>query len=104
MDTSVRIQITTFSYECYWLHSYITIFAFIGLLYFITLSRIRKERTAMSKFNNEATNKTVNNCGHTAYAMPDKDKLLTQVLTSFFNEEKFYGDNSGEIIETGHQR
>jgi len=54
----------------------------------------------MSKFNNEATIKTTNHSGNTAYAMPDKDKLVTQVLTSFFNEEKFYGDNSDEIIET----
>lgn len=54
----------------------------------------------MSKFNTEATIKTTNRSGHAAYSMQDKDKLITQVLTSFFNEKKFYGDNSDDIIET----
>ena len=56
----------------------------------------------MSKFNTTAAgaNKTVNQCGHVAYHMEDKLKLITQVLTSFFNESKFYGDNSKEIKET----
>lgn len=54
----------------------------------------------MAKFNSVATNKTTNQCGHTAYKMSDKSKLITQVLTSFFNEKKFYGDNSDEMQET----
>ena len=54
----------------------------------------------MSKFNQEATIKTTNKSGHVAYSMQDKTKLITQVLTSFFNEEKFYGDNSQEIVDT----
>ena len=54
----------------------------------------------MSKFNKPTSIKTVNNCGHTAYAMKDKDKLITQVLCSFFNERKFYGDNSAEMQRT----
>ena len=54
----------------------------------------------MSKFNFKNTNKTINISGHKAYKMKDKDKLLTQVLTSFFNENKFYGDNSKGILET----
>lgn len=54
----------------------------------------------MAKFNETKTIKTVNNCGHVAYSMTDKAKLVTQVLTSFFNENKFYGDNSVEIEET----
>ena len=54
----------------------------------------------MAKFNNTATNKTVNKEGHAAYAMSDKSKLVTQVLTSFFNEQKFYGDNSKEMCKT----
>lgn len=55
----------------------------------------------MSKFNavTENTMKTVNHEGHAAYRMNWKTKLMTQVLTSFFNEEKFYGDNSDEITE-----
>lgn len=54
----------------------------------------------MAKFNTPQTNKTVNKCGHAAYKMPDKEKLVTQVLTSFFDEKKFYGDNSQEMQET----
>ena len=55
----------------------------------------------MSKFNTTAsTIKTTNLCGNPAYAMDAKSKLVTQVLTSFFNESKFYGDNSKEIAET----
>lgn len=53
----------------------------------------------MSKFNQTNTNKTVNKEGHVAYKMNDKELLMTQVLTTFFNESKFYGDNSKEIIE-----
>lgn len=54
----------------------------------------------MAKFNNPATIKTTNLDGHVAYAMKDKAKLVTQVLTSFFNEQKFYGDNSAEMAKT----
>jgi|WetSurMetagenome_2_1015567.scaffolds.fasta_scaffold13707_4 60 kDa SS-A/Ro ribonucleoprotein len=56
----------------------------------------------MAKFNNSKSNinKTTNNCGITAYKMNDKEKLITQVLTTFFNEQKYYGDNSKEIINT----
>ena len=55
----------------------------------------------MAKFNSpRPTIKTVNHEGHKAYQMQAKEKLVTQVLTSFFNEEKFYGDNSGEILQT----
>ena len=54
----------------------------------------------MAKFNNTVTNKTTNCEGHVAYIMQDRAKLVTQVLTSFFNESKFYGDNSKEMCET----
>lgn len=54
----------------------------------------------MTKFNTSPTNKTTNRSGHAAYKMADKSKLVTQVLTSFFNEQKFYGDNSEEMKET----
>lgn len=53
----------------------------------------------MSKFNSYATVKTTNKCGYPAFEMDLKDKLISQVLTSFFNEDKYYGDNSKEIIE-----
>ena len=54
----------------------------------------------MSKFNSTNTMKTANLSGHEAYKMRDKDKLVTQVLTSLFNEEKYYGDNSKDILDT----
>lgn len=54
----------------------------------------------MAKFNQTATIKTTNKERHAAYGMRDKEKLVTQVLTSFFNEAKFYGDNSKEIQQT----
>lgn len=54
----------------------------------------------MSKFNQSQTIKTTNKDGHMAYSMDDKSKLVTQVLTSFFNESKFYGDNSADMQKT----
>ena len=54
----------------------------------------------MSKFNTAQSIKTTNKEGHVAYGMTDKSKLVTQVLTSFFNESKFYGDNSAEMQKT----
>lgn len=54
----------------------------------------------MSKFNffRNTTVNTVNKEGHLAFKMELKEKLITEVLTSFFNEGKFYGDNSLEIV------
>jgi hypothetical protein len=55
----------------------------------------------MAKFNSpSATIKAKNKSGHVAYKMADKSKLITQVLCSFFNEKKFYGDNTQDMIET----
>lgn len=54
----------------------------------------------MAKFNSPATTKTQNKSGHVAYSMGGKEKLVTQVLTSFINENKFYGDNTSEMQET----
>lgn len=45
----------------------------------------------------------VNRSGHLAYSMEEKPKLVTQVLTTFFNEPKFYGDTSRELIETAER-
>ena len=53
----------------------------------------------MAKFNSTQTMKTTNKSGHVAYSMKDKEKLVTQVLTSFFNEKKFYGDNTSDMVE-----
>ncbi|TYQ15254.1 UNVERIFIED_CONTAM: TROVE domain-containing protein [Acetivibrio alkalicellulosi] len=56
----------------------------------------------MAKFNlaRLKTNKTINKESAIAYTMNDKEKLVTQVLTSLFNENKFYGDNSKDILKT----
>lgn len=56
----------------------------------------------MSKFNQTNTMKTTNKSGHIAYAMPDKEKLVTQVLTSFFGEDKYYGDTTNDMIKTAN--
>lgn len=52
----------------------------------------------MSKFNQTVSNKTTNISGHVAYKMGDELKLTTMVLTTMFKEDKFYGDNSDELI------
>lgn len=57
----------------------------------------------MAKFNQTNTNKTVNKSGHVAYSMQDKDKLVTQVLTTFFGEDKFYGNNDNELMQTAER-
>lgn len=53
----------------------------------------------MAKFNSSPSIKTTNHEGHVAYKTSNKSKLVTQVLTSFFNEKKFYGDNSKEMMK-----
>lgn len=54
----------------------------------------------MSKFNSKPTIKTTNKEGHVAYSMTDKSKLVTQVLTSFLNEQKFYSRDDSDMIAT----
>ena len=54
----------------------------------------------MAKFNLGIVKKTINKEGAIAYQMSNKEKLITQVLTSLFNENKFYGDNSQDILKT----
>lgn len=54
----------------------------------------------MSKFNSTNTIKTKTKEGHAAYAMSDKSKLVTQVLTSFFNEQRFYASDDSDMVET----
>ena len=53
----------------------------------------------MSKFNTTNTRKTVNRSGNAAYSMTAQERLVSMVLTTFFNEKKFYGDNSKELVE-----
>ena len=42
---------------------------------------------------------TRNICGHEAYTMEDKTALAVMALTSFYGEEKFYGDNTSRIVD-----
>lgn len=53
----------------------------------------------MAKFNSskKEANLTLNNEGQVAFKLKDKEKLASMVLTSLFNENKFYGDNSKEL-------
>ncbi len=52
----------------------------------------------MSKFNWNKTNFTFNKSGFKAYKLEDKEKLASMVLTTMFGEEKFYGDNTSELV------
>lgn len=55
----------------------------------------------MAKFNQTTSTRTANNEGHAAYSMQPKAKLITQVLCSFFDEEKFYSkSDKNDICET----
>ena len=43
--------------------------------------------------------KTKNISGHAAYVMDDKTKLATMALTTLFAEDKFYGDNTTQLLD-----
>ena len=53
----------------------------------------------MSKFNKTVTRVTRNNEGAPAYSMGVKERLVTEVLTSFFGEPKYYGDTTNTMIK-----
>ena len=58
----------------------------------------------MATFNLRATTgRTVNRCGHAAYALSARDKLMSQVLTNFVNEAKYYGDTTSEMVELARE-
>ncbi len=42
---------------------------------------------------------TQNISGHPAYAMDDKTALAVMAMTSFYGEDKYYGDNTAQIME-----
>ena len=53
----------------------------------------------MATFNVKAVEKkTVNRCGYAAYALSTRDKLMSQVLTNFVNEAKYYGDTTSDMV------
>jgi len=49
------------------------------------------------------TRRTANAAGAAAYSLPDQERLVTGVLTCFFNEPKHYGDTSKEIVESARR-
>lgn len=55
----------------------------------------------MAKFNEKKIDKdlTINEEGSLAYKKSDREALVSMVLTTFYNEEKFYGDNSKQLVE-----
>jgi len=52
----------------------------------------------MSKFNFFKTIKTKNRSGYVAYGMPEKEHLVTAVLTTMFGEPKYYGSTDNDIV------
>lgn len=54
----------------------------------------------MGKFNQSASLKSVNHEGAAAFVLKNKERLTTQVLTSFLNESKYYGDNTSDLFLT----
>lgn len=57
----------------------------------------------MSKFNQTNTSKTKNLNGYDAYKMTPKAQLVSEVLTSMFREQKFYGDTTDSLLENAVQ-
>ena len=53
----------------------------------------------MTTFNTKVASKlTTNQCGHAAYRLGTRDRLMSCVLTSFVNEPKYYGDNTPQLV------
>jgi hypothetical protein len=53
----------------------------------------------MASLNKTATIKTTNKSGHVAYDLDGRTKLVTMALTTMLLEPKYYGDNTGDMIE-----
>lgn len=47
-----------------------------------------------------STKTVVNKAGGVAYTLKEKEALVTGILTSFVKEEKYYGDNTNELVQT----
>lgn len=54
----------------------------------------------MARYNTTVRNrrKTTNRSGHAAYSLDDRTKLVTMALTTMLGENKFYGDNTDDLI------
>ncbi len=58
---------------------------------------------AVRKTIKTTTRRTANKAGGAAYSLPDQERLVTGVLTCFFNEPKSYGDTSKELVESARK-
>ena len=58
---------------------------------------------AVRKTIKTTTSRTANAAGAAAYSLPDQERLVTGVLTCFFNEPKSYGDTSKELVESARR-
>lgn len=52
----------------------------------------------MAKINQDTKQMKTNKEGFLAYKMNDEEKLLTMVFTTLFDKDKFYGNNSDELV------
>lgn len=64
--------------------------------------------TTNKKAKGRATSKytsgtVINRGGGSSFELKDEFKLLTGVLTTFFNEPKYYGDTSKELVDTARE-
>ena len=58
----------------------------------------------MATFNAKTEGmKTQNRCGHAAFRLSKREELMSEVLTSFVNEPKFYGDTTPRMIELARE-
>ena len=59
----------------------------------------------MASFNQTVRGHTMthNRNGHPAYVADERTTLATMALTTLFNEDRFYGDNSSELIDRAVQ-
>ena len=53
----------------------------------------------MAKFNTPNTIKTTNQSGYPAYSLPEKEMLVTAVLTTMFGEPKYYASTDNKIVQ-----
>lgn len=58
---------------------------------------------AVRKTMKTTTRRTANKAGGAAYSLPDQERLVTGVLTCFFNEPKSYGDTSKELVQSARR-
>ena len=58
----------------------------------------------MATFNEKTEGMmTQNRCGHAAYRLSKREELMSEVLTSFVNEPKFYGDTTPRMVELARE-